>query len=189
MFSKLKFINLNYWRKHKRIAQVSLDISERNFVIQKIKLTLMVSFSFSCHGHSNVTSRHKSTLEFTTDSDLSLRGDCILGVRATANLNGLPSDIKKLLRNEKTRIKMMIRTADYTEEIWGNGHPELQLSDKTAIIVRKSDFICPRTLMIKANKSAIDISNEIRYMMKNPDSKMEVTIHLEEGSIETSKQA
>ncbi len=149
----------------------------------------MVLFTFECFGHSHVTSRHKSTLEFTVDSDLTFRGDCILGVRATTNLLNLPDEVKSLLRDENNNVKVILNVLGFDEEIKGKGHPNLQLSDESAIIIRKSNFLCPKTLMINADKSASDISKEIRELMKNPSSKMKVTIQIENGEIEASKQA
>jgi hypothetical protein len=149
----------------------------------------MVLFSFKCSGHPNVTALHKSTLEFTTDSGLTLRGDCILGVKATSNLPNLPNEIKNLVRKENANVKVILVLDGYTEEIEGKGNPKLQLLDDTAIIIRKSDFICPRTLMINANKAAIDIPPNMRELMKDPDSIMDITNQVEEGAIETSKQA
>ncbi|MCE7741249.1 MAG: DUF371 domain-containing protein [Candidatus Heimdallarchaeota archaeon] len=149
----------------------------------------MVLVSFKCYGHPNVTSKHKSTLEFTTESDLTLRGDCILGINTTMNLVNLPVEVKNIIREKECRIKLTLGVNGLIEEIEGNGHPDLLLSDTTAFIVRKSDFLCPRTLMINANKIANDISNEIRSIMRNPNSVMEITLQVESGMTDTSKQA
>ena len=35
------------------------------------------------YGHPNVRCLHQRTIEVTTDSHLTLRGDCIIGVRAS----------------------------------------------------------------------------------------------------------
>jgi len=46
------------------------------------------------------------------------------------------------------------------------------------MIIRKSDYICSRTLMINANKSAINLSREIIKLMQNPKTEMIVTIQI-----------
>ena len=53
-----------------------------------------MEYSFNCYGHENITARHKTTLEFTKDRDLSLKGDCIIGVKADFSLPQLKNLIK-----------------------------------------------------------------------------------------------
>ena len=42
--------------------------------------------SFFCFGHKNILAKHRNTLEFTKDKDLTLNGDCIVGVNANFDL-------------------------------------------------------------------------------------------------------
>ncbi len=149
----------------------------------------MISFSFKCYGHPNIASKHRSTIEFTTDSNLTPRGDCILGVKTTTNLKQLPTEIKDLIRKKNSKIKVIMKIDEFLEEIEGEGHAELSLTDETAIIIRTSNYVCPKTLVINANKAAKDISSEMRELMRNPSTIMEITIQVESGKIETSKHA
>ena len=149
----------------------------------------MVSVSFKSFGHSNVLAKHKSTLEFTTESNLTIRGDCILGVKTTTNLPSLPEEVKEAIRKKGSNLRLVLKIDEYTEEIKGNGHPDLLLEDDSAVIIRKSNFICPKTLMINSNKAAIDISDELRLKMKNHESVLELTLYAESGTTDTSKQA
>ena len=136
-------------------------------------------FQFECTGHLNIISKHKTTLEFTTESDLSLQGDCIIGVNSTQSLASLPQELKEKMRIMNSQIVVKIRTADLEEVILGNGHPDLTFSDKHAIIIRKSDFICPRTLMINSNKAACDISIDIVQLMRNPKNILTISIQVD----------
>ena len=52
-------------------------------------------YSFTCYGHENITAKHKTTLEFTKDKDLSLKGDCIVGVNADFDINKIKELIFK----------------------------------------------------------------------------------------------
>jgi hypothetical protein len=61
-------------------------------------------YSFTCYGHNNVISRHKTTLEFTKDEDLSLKGDCIVGVKADFSLKDIKMFIESLKNNKITII-------------------------------------------------------------------------------------
>lgn len=141
----------------------------------------MKEFSFRCYGHTNITALHKSTLEFTTESDLTQKGDCIVGVKASTNLKSLPKNIQTLIRKNDTKIKVILKVNEFSDEIQGRGHPDLNLSDENAIIIRTSNYICPRTLMINANKAAKDILMEIRNLMKDSKTVMDVTLQLESG--------
>jgi hypothetical protein len=139
----------------------------------------MNQISFKCQGHENILSKHKSTLEFTTDSCLTSSGDCIIGVNSSISLRDIPQDFKKLIQNEKSRITITLQVGEKKEEIHGFGDSALQLSDSRAMIIRKSTFICPRTLAIRADKAACDISKDIVDLMKNPKSELKVIITVE----------
>lgn len=149
----------------------------------------MSIFIFRCFGHPNVLAEHKTTLEFTTDNYVSQKGDCIIGVRATKDLCELDDEMKEEMRKKGSRITVQINANGLEEIIRGDGSPDLVFSDKGAIIIRKSSFICPRTLMINSNKAAKDLSREIIEMMKNESTVMEIVVQVEEGSMDTSKQA
>ena len=45
-----------------------------------------MSYSFTAYGHKNILATHKTTIEFTKDKELSLKGNCIVGVRADFDL-------------------------------------------------------------------------------------------------------
>ena len=62
------------------------------------------------------------------------------------------------------------------EEITGHGSSDLELSDTRAMIVRRSSFICPRTLIINADKAACDISRDFVQLLKNSKSKLQIEI-------------
>ncbi len=142
-----------------------------------------------CFGHNNVLSTHKTTLEFTTEESLTLKGDCILGVKTTKSLAEFPSEIKDMIRKEGSQIRVILSIKGEIEEIIGRGHPLLSLSDPHAIIIRKSTYVCPRTLMIGANKAAKDISRKIVNLMKNPDNELTIKIQIFDGDTTRSKQA
>jgi len=132
--------------------------------------------NFYCRGHKNILATHKSTIEITKDSHLSLKGDCIVGVCSTMSLNELPLELKKAIRNAKTTIVVTIRAKGMEEVIKGKGHPDLELADENDIVIRKSNYVCPRTLMIKANKAAKDLSRDFISAIKDENARIEVVI-------------
>jgi hypothetical protein len=118
-------------------------------------------------GHRNVQSKHKSTLEITKDDTLSKRGDCIIAVSADKVLADLSPQFKETLRGENSKITILLEAGDITEKVNAYGNPRLILSHPTDMVVRKSSHICSRTLAIKADKAACDLSRELVERLKN----------------------
>ena len=55
-----------------------------------------MQYKFKAYGHPNITAKHKTTLEFTKDKELSLRGDCIVGVKSDFELPLIKNFISQL---------------------------------------------------------------------------------------------
>ncbi len=131
---------------------------------------------FIVKGHRKIKATHLTTLEFTRDPHLTWRGDCIIGVKASKGLIQLSDEFKFIAKNPRTHILVQIEVEGIIEEIEGKGHSSLILTDHNDMVVRKSSFVCNRTLMILSNKAAIDLSRDIIKLMKNPQSKMDVLL-------------
>jgi hypothetical protein len=112
-------------------------------------------------GHKNVTSTHKSTFEVTKDENITKAADCIIGVQSDAKLVDFPSGLKEAIRDENTKIKVVLETENAEDEIIGYGHPDLTLEHPTDMVCRKSNYRCSRTLMINADKAAVDLKKEL----------------------------
>jgi hypothetical protein len=127
-------------------------------------------------GHGNVQSTHKSTLEITKDDRLSKRGDCIIAVSADKTLADFSPRFKENLRRENSKITILIETGDITEKVNAYGNPRLTLSHPTDMVVRRSNHICGRTLAIKADKAACDLSRELVERLKKPEQRIKITL-------------
>ncbi len=136
-----------------------------------------MNFKIMAKGHENVLSLHKSTFEITKDNDLSLAGDCIIGLDIDKSMEDFPNEFKEKLANDDTRVIVELRTPNASDSIEGFGHHDLSLSHPTDIVCRKSTFVCSRTLMIKSNKAAIDLNRNLIKDLANGES-MEVNIIL-----------
>ena len=136
-----------------------------------------MNFKIKAKGHENVLSLHKSTFEITKDKDLSLSGDCIIGLDIDKSMEDFPKEFKEKLANDDTKIIIELKTPNASDEIEGYGHHDLTLSHPTDIVCRKSTFVCSRTLMIKSNKAAIDLNRDLIKDLANGES-MEVNIIL-----------
>ena len=136
-----------------------------------------MNFKIKAKGHENVLSLHKSTFEITKDKDLSLSGDCIIGLDIDKSMEDFPEEFKEKLANDDTKVIVELKTPNASDTIEGYGHHDLTLSHPTDIVCRKSNFVCSRTLMIKSNKAAIDLNRDLIKDLANGES-MEVNIKL-----------
>jgi hypothetical protein len=119
------------------------------------------SITFYGRGHKNIVARHKGTIEFTKDSWLSRRGDCIILVGCDMAPSELPEQIKKAIRKNRVQIKFILHVEGLTEVIMGYGDPNLSLTDPRSMVIRKSGFTSPRTVAVYADKAAADIDRKL----------------------------
>jgi hypothetical protein len=129
-------------------------------------------------GHRNVQATHKSTLEITKDNELSRRGDCVIAVSANKALADLSPQFKENLRRENSRITMLIEAGSISEVVNAYGNPRLILSHPTDMVVRKSNYMCSRTLAIEADKAACDLPRELVERLKNPEQRIRITLNV-----------
>jgi len=117
-------------------------------------------------GHKNVRATHKTTAEFTVEKEISTRADCILLVDCDKGLKDFPDYLKEAVRSLRAVIVVKLIVGGRIEVFTGRGDPRLTYDHPTDIVVRKSDFICSRTLMVRSDKAAIDVDREIVSMLK-----------------------
>ena len=122
---------------------------------------------FKARGHPNVKATHPSTLEITKDDFLTPRGDCIIAIKSDLACKDLPEDVKSLLRNDNSLVRIKLFCEDLYDEILAKGSSKLSLKSSRSMVIRRSDFICDRTVAILANKSAKDINRELIRKLKN----------------------
>lgn len=134
-------------------------------------------FKIKTKGHRNVTSHHRSTFEITKDAEIGPTADCIIGVDMDNSMNDFPQEFKDKIANPDTMVTVILDTENGHDEIVGFGHENLTLTHPTDIVCRTSDFTCPRTLMIRADKAARDLDEKLVDDLKN-EKIMEVTIKL-----------
>jgi hypothetical protein len=139
-----------------------------------------VSFSFQAKGHPNIKASHKTTLELTTDTHVTKKGDCIIGVSSTHGLNDLSDEIKKMIQHSSSLILIILKIGNFEVKITGQGSPNLSLSHKNDLVIRKSSFTCPRTLCVNSSHGAIDLPIEFVNLLKE-DKVINVRIEVQEG--------
>jgi len=132
--------------------------------------------TFKARGHPNVRSTHGTTLMTTTDDHMSTRGDCIVAVSAEKGLRDLTPQIKEAIRREGSSVRLLIETGEKTFTVEGFGDPRLTLSHPSDMVIRKSGYICDRTLMIMADKAACDIDNSMIELLRKENCQILLTI-------------
>ena len=116
---------------------------------------------FCIHGHPNILATHKNTIEFTKDSNLTRKGDCILGVEADFDVDELRGIVK-----EFSKVKIILKVGNLKEEIISSVNKDF--NDGHEIVIRKSEYCSNRTLAIRADKAAADIDRRLVELLKTP---------------------
>jgi hypothetical protein len=135
-----------------------------------------VTETFSAFGHVNVQATHRGTLEFAKDKHLSREGDCIVAVASTKSVADLSCRFKECLRKPNAKLTLLIEAGGILEEIHAFGSPRLVLSHPKDIVVRKSDYVCNRTLAVRADKAAVDLSRELVEKLRDPKQEAKITL-------------
>jgi uncharacterized protein len=138
-----------------------------------------MNYKFYARGHRAVLSTHPTTLELTKEADLSKNGDCIIAVGSSAGLRDLPEPMRNALSDEACRASLTLKLDAYQFAIEGRGAPGLTLSHPTDIVVRKSGFVSDRTLMVHANRAAVDLPRPLVELLQDPSRKVLVELNVE----------
>lgn len=117
-------------------------------------------------GHRNITAKHRTTFELTKDVEISARADCIIGVEASKAAADLSLEFKNLARRNNAEITLDILVGDLRERIRGRGSEKLSLTSAGGLIVRRSNYSCGGTLMVQADKAAIDLNRALVEKLK-----------------------
>tara|TARA_Y100000310_G_scaffold111103_1_gene109502 strand:+ start:10535 stop:11008 length:474 start_codon:yes stop_codon:yes gene_type:complete len=156
-----------------------------------------MEFSFNCYGHENIVAKHKTTLEFTKDSELSLKGDCIVGVNADFSLEEIKRFIKTI-GNKKITIIIETIDEEYNEKNIKNNYNKNKINNNSnkivekinaeinpnfnsnkEMVIRKTDFISERTFAINADKAAFELDRSLIEFLKREENKVRVVVESE----------
>ncbi|MDA4114190.1 MAG: DUF371 domain-containing protein [Thaumarchaeota archaeon] len=121
------------------------------------------------YGHPMVRSRHRNTIEVTRDPNLTISGDCIIGVRADKGLADLSTDVRDSIRADGSELFITIEVPPESFVVRAVGSRLLSLEDAHEMVLRKTGFISPRTLAIRADAAAKDIPRRMVESLRSPD--------------------
>ncbi len=120
------------------------------------------------YGHPNITARHRTTLQLTKDEEITLRADCVIGVRANKSVRDLSQELKSHLI-EGGSVEITISAGGMEFRLEAMGDPRLRLTHTRDVVVRRSDFVDDRTLVIRSSAAARDLPREMVRAMRRAD--------------------
>jgi len=131
------------------------------------------------HGHENIQATHETTLEITKEPTLTKHGDCIIAVEATKGAADLPLEFKEATRKKDAQITITIEAGELKEIVRAKGSPRLLFTHPTDLVVRKTDYVCGRTLAIRADKAASDLSRKLVEKIQDSSQRIRITLAVE----------
>jgi hypothetical protein len=112
-------------------------------------------------GHENVSARHASTFEVTSDDWLTPAGDCILAVEADRTPADFDSAFVDACQDEDARIVATFEVKGRSESVEGHGHPDLTFEGDRSMVGRTSDHTDDRTVMLGTEFAAEGFDREM----------------------------
>ncbi|MEM2192359.1 MAG: DUF371 domain-containing protein [Candidatus Hadarchaeales archaeon] len=134
-----------------------------------------MKWKIEARGHPRITATHPTTFMFTKEKEIFGRGDCIVGVGASASAAELPKKLKQLLRQGR-KINIILSAGSFSEKVVAEGAATLTFTNTLDVVVRKSDYVCGRTVAIKANKAAADFSRDFVKYLQDPSVRVRMEI-------------
>jgi hypothetical protein len=113
----------------------------------------------------------------TKDREVGPMGDCIIAVGADKAGPNLPYELKQAIRAGRELV-ITLGVEGMAEKVHAFGHPSLALNHPADLVIRKSRFICGRTLAIGADKAAADLRRKFVAALRNPATKLELKIEV-----------
>jgi hypothetical protein len=147
--------------------------------VTKIKAYSKIVEVIHAQGHENILSTNKATFEITKDKHLTKQGDCIIAVNADKAAADLSPEFKEALQKENARLTITIEADTEKEVVEAFGNPQLSLTHPTDLVVRRSNYVCSRTLAVGADKAAKDFSRALVKKLQNSNQTVMVTLVVE----------
>jgi hypothetical protein len=137
---------------------------------------MLYTDSFKARGHVNVRLTHRNTIMTTTEHSLTTKGDCIAAVLTEKSIRDLNLDLRTAAKSSDAEIKLVFAAGEESVTITGRGHPDLSFTHPLDIVTRTSSYICPRTLMIHADKASKDLPRVFVKQLQKPETVIQVTV-------------
>ncbi|WP_135302188.1 DUF371 domain-containing protein [Haloarcula amylovorans] len=112
-------------------------------------------------GHEHVSAEHASTLEVTSDDFLTPAGDCILGIEADTVPAEFDAAFVTACQDEEATVTATLEADGHDVTITGSGHPEMTFENERSHVLRTSDYVDDRTVMVNADAAAGDVDRNL----------------------------
>ena len=139
----------------------------------------MATETIHAHGHENVTAKNRTTFEITKETHLTKRGDCIIAINSSTGAIDISQKLRKAAQNQNAKIAIRIEADSESVVVNACGHPQLTLTHPTDLVIRKSEYVCNRTLAIKADKAAKDLPITLIEKLRDPAQNVKITVTVE----------
>ncbi len=127
------------------------------------------------YGHPNITAKHRTTMQVTKDEEITLRADCIIGVRASKSVAEISPELRRhLLEGGEISVSLMTGDMEFSFRAWGDHG--LKLKHGSDAVVRRSAYIDDRTLAIRSTAAAKDLPRSMIRTLRNPSTVLVVEI-------------
>ncbi|MDD2471267.1 MAG: DUF371 domain-containing protein [Methanocorpusculum sp.] len=140
---------------------------------------MLVTEIIHCHGHKNVRALHKYTFEVTKETELSPKGDCIIGVGADKGAVDLSPEFHAAIAKNGAILITTLTCGEISVQILSEGAADITLTHPTDLVWRRSAFVCPRTVAIYSDHTAKLLPRELVTALQS-GAEMTVTLTIEE---------
>ena len=131
----------------------------------------MVQDEVKFYGHPNIRSLHAKTIEITKDEHLTTRGDCIIGVKANKACTDLDEALKHRLKSNSAVVRIEVMVGNESFLITGMGDHRLSMLNPHDIVIRRTNFTCPRTISVLCDKASSEVPRKIVNTLQDEASK------------------
>lgn len=131
----------------------------------------MVQDEVTFYGHPNVRSLHSKSIEITKDGYLTPKGDCIIGIKANKACTDLEESIRRGLKSSSAIVKIEVIVGDKSFIIKGRGDERLTMLNPQDIVIRRTNFICPRTMSVLCDKASSDMPRKLVRLLQHQEQK------------------
>jgi hypothetical protein len=123
------------------------------------------------YGHPNVRSLHSKSIEITKDGYLTPKGDCIIGIKANKACTDLGESFRRGLISNSAIVKIEVIVENESFIIKGRGDDRLSMVNPHDIVIRRTNFICPRTMSVLCDKASSDMPRELVRLLQHQEQK------------------
>jgi uncharacterized protein len=131
------------------------------------------------YGHPNVRSLHSKSIEITKDGYLTPKGDCIIGIKANKACTDLEESIRRGLKSSSAIVKIEVIVGHESFNIKGRGDERLTMLNPQDIVIRRTNFVCPRTMSVLCDKASSDMPRGLVRLLQNQEQKGILRITIE----------